>query len=174
MKESFLNRGKKYIPGMRIIKSALSVTICILIANIIFNKTSIEITGFYAGIAALFTLEGTFAESKNKGKSRVIGTLIGGSVALCIYYFNVHLTNNNFEVIFIFIGIIIAIQLCNVTNNQAGTMAAGVAFLASMTISADNYEFYILIRTLETMYGVCVALVVNKYFFPYEKKKTKI
>lgn len=161
---------QRLIPGMRIIKTALSATLCVMLANLIHYTIEIDITGFYASIAAVFTLESTMQNTKIKAKSRLLGTIIGGGVALVLYYLNILLTGGNIQFLIIFIGIIISIQLCNVFNLQTGIMAACVAFLASVTISSDEYMFYIVIRTLETMYGVIIALVVNRYLFSIKHK----
>lgn len=76
------NRNKKIkFPGMRVVKTVISVYICFLISFI--RKTS----PFYSAIASILCMQNSHDDSIKVGKSRMIGTIIGalyGLVAIII------------------------------------------------------------------------------------------
>ncbi len=163
---------KKYLPGLRIIKTALAITICALTTTIISNIISTEISFFYAGLTVIFVMQKSEKESKEQVRARTMGTIIGGLVALFITFLRIDIFNNNFDLIFLFIGIVLVIQILNLMNFKTGVVIATIMMLASFNDRENTYSFYIAFRCIETLYGAYVAYFINKFFMPFKEKRT--
>lgn len=165
-------------PGLRNIKTALSVVICALTIQIFNLITGLNIEYFYAGITAVFTMQQTNDQSKHRAKSRVWGTLIGAFIAIIIgiIRFKILPWHNEgliqiFNLIYLFLGIIITIWIIDYFNLTFGVMVGCVMIISSFTIHEEYFVLYTILRGLETFYGVYISLLVNKYIFPYQKIK---
>lgn len=67
--------------GLRNIKTAISVTLCMVIFDIINRDNA-----FFACIAAVFCMKDTVSSSISMGKNRIIGTIIGGLIGIFLIY----------------------------------------------------------------------------------------
>ncbi len=161
---------KKYLPGLRIIKTALAITICALTANIVSNFVDYNISFFYAGLTVIFVMQKSEKESKEQIHARTMGTIIGGLVALFITFLRIDIFNNNLDLLFLFIGVILVIQILNLMNFKTGVVIATIMMLASFNDRESTYFFYIVFRCLETLYGAYVAYFINKFFLPLKEK----
>lgn len=157
-----------YKPGMRAIKSAFAVLLC-LIAGYALKRESM----FYAVIAAVICVQPTFDKSKNVGINRFIGSLIGGLIG----YFSLELllaVNKEINWLFIFInsvGVIIVIYVCNFFGVKEATTIACIVFLNLVTnFDRDSRDafLYVLNRMTDTTIGIIFGVLVNRIDF---KKK---
>ncbi len=165
---------KKYLPGLRIIKTAIAITFCALTANILSSFVGYNISFFYAGITVVFVMQKSEKESKEQIHARTMGTIIGGIVALFITFLRIEVFNNNLDLFFLFIGIVLIIQLLNLMNFKTGIVIATIMMLASFNDRDSTYFIYIIFRCLETLYGAYVAYFINKFFMPIKEKPSKI
>ena len=142
--------------GMRNIKTAISVFLCMIILNAFQNTSS-----FYACIAAVITMQGTVHGSFTSGKSRMVGTIIGatwGLVLALISPSNIFLTT---------LGIIFVIYILSFFEEKDSISIACVVFLAIMiNINQDSALIYSLKRVVETFMGISIAVLVNYLIFP--------
>jgi uncharacterized membrane protein YgaE (UPF0421/DUF939 family) len=93
--------------GMRNIKTALSVFICLLFFEAINRDKAL-----FACMAAVMCVQNTIEDSMKIGISRIIGTIIGGlSGALILYIVNTFF-DDRILIIIIPLGIMILIKLC--------------------------------------------------------------
>lgn len=142
--------------GMRNIKTAISVFLCMLILNF-FQNTS----PFYACIAAVITMQGTVHGSFTAGKNRLIGTIIGATFGLIfalISPVNILLTS---------IGIIFIIYFLSFADKKDSISIACVVFLAIMiNVNQGNALIYSFKRVVETFIGITVAVFINYLIFP--------
>lgn len=142
--------------GMRNIKTAISVFLCIIILRA-FNNTF----PFYACIAAVITMQGTVHDSFATGKNRMIGTIIGaiyGLIFALISPNNIFLTS---------IGIVLVIYFLNLFNRKNSISIACVVFLAIMTnLTQVTPLIYSLNRVTETFIGIFVSVLVNYFIYP--------
>ncbi|MCB2288265.1 aromatic acid exporter family protein [Clostridium sp. CS001] len=142
--------------GMRNIKTAISVFLCMLILKL-FKNTS----PFYACIAAVITMQGTVHGSFTAGKNRLIGTIIGATFGLIfalISPVNILLTS---------IGIIFIIYFLSFADKKDSISIACVVFLAIMiNVNQGNALIYSFKRVVETFIGITVAVFVNYLIFP--------
>ncbi|MCF6465249.1 FUSC family protein [Clostridium sp. Cult2] len=149
--------------GMRTIKTALAVSLTILISQL-FNLRS----PFFAGIAAIIAMQTSVSESFTTGKNRMYGTILGGIVALIFSYFALE------SVLSIGIGIIIIIYTCNLFGWKKSVQISNMVFLSIIL----NYEEgsrlnYALYRTLDTLIGLVIGTLIN-YFIVPPKAEDKI
>ncbi|MBU3144318.1 aromatic acid exporter family protein [Clostridium sp. CF012] len=141
--------------GMRNIKTAISVFICIIILRA-FHSTF----PFYACIAAVITMQSTVHNSFTTGKNRMIGTIIGaiwGLTFALISPNNVFLSS---------IGIVFVIYSLNLLNRKNSIIIACVVFLAIMTNLKEGTPLvYSFNRVIETFLGIFVSVLVNYLIF---------
>lgn len=142
--------------GMRNIKTAIAVVLCVLISRILKLEYS-----FYAAIAAIISMENTVTTSFHTGKNRMLGTLVGAGIGfLCAAI----LPGN---AIICGIGIIIVIYICNLLKWSKSVSIACVVFMAIMVnLNGKNPFFYSLNRILDTFIGITVAVFVNYFVCP--------
>ncbi len=162
---------KKYLPGLRIIKTALAITFCALSANILSDFIGQNVSFFYAGLTVIFVMQKSEKESKEQIHARTMGTIIGGLVALFITFLRIDIFNNNFDLFFLFIGVILVIQILNLMNFKTGVVIATIMMLASFNDRENSYSYYIVFRCLETLYGAYVAYFINKFIFPLKEER---
>lgn len=157
---------KKHLPGLRIIKTFIAVLICLvtLYAFKYYNP-------IYAAISCVLMMKSTVEESFNGGKYRIIGTILGGIVSLILLNFIrfINLSHESyFTVLIISFGVMIVLMVTKITNanSNVGSMA-GVVLLITMlahSSATDNTFMYVFIRVLETIYGIVIAVIINRHF----------
>lgn len=144
--------------GMRNIKTAISVFICIILLSA-FHSTF----PFYACIAAVITMQSTVHNSFTTGKNRMLGTIIGAIWGLT---FAIISPNNAF---LISIGIVFVIYSLNLLNRKNSIIIACVVFLAIMTNLKEGTPLvYSFNRVIETFVGIFVSVLINHLIFPPE------
>lgn len=146
--------------GMRTIKTGIVVSLTLLISDLL-NLDS----PFFAAIAAVIALQASVSESLTMSKNRMLGTILGGIIALLFTYF---VPSN---ILTIAIGIIIIIHICNILGWQKAIQLATMVFLSILM----NYEEgsrlgYALDRTLATLVGLVVGTVFNYLVVPPASK----
>lgn len=154
--------------GARTLKTGLSVFLCILFFEIIQRPYP-----FYACIAAVICLKETVETSMQMGKNRIIGTLIGGMIGLILTFIVDTLNLTPIISIITAIGVILSIYICNLLKKNASVSISCIVIIAIMvnlktTISYD----YAINRMIDTFIGIILAILVNKYVYPYDKSKT--
>lgn len=142
--------------GMRNIKTAISILVCLIIANVLKLEYP-----FYAAIATVISMENSVTNSFTAGKNRVMGTFVGAGVGLAfasIQPENVWLCA---------LGTIVVIYLCNLLKWNKSVSIGSIVFLAIMLNLQGASPFqYSLNRITDTLIGVGVAVLVNYLVFP--------
>lgn len=148
--------------GLRNIKTAISVCICL----VLFSKDP-----FFAAIASVMCMQDTVENSLKIGGNRVLGTLIGGLLGLVFLYSTRLIHAENFIPLITAIGVSCAIYLCNVINKPAASAMSSLVLIAIMIAPITSNPFiYASKRTIETTLGIVVAILVNKYIKPPKEK----
>ncbi|VYU57263.1 FUSC family protein [Clostridium tertium] len=147
--------------GSRNIKTGIAVLICLL-----FWRNSL-----FAAIAAVICMQDTVENSLRIGKNRLIGTLLGGVLGLIL------LSTVNFFSLMAFLpivtslGVIIIIYCCNVIKKPAACSIASIILIGILVSNGyDDPLMYSIRRTVETAFGVVVAILINMYVNPPEDK----
>ncbi len=156
--------NKKYKLGLRAIKTAISVFLCLLIA-FIFNRTDT----LFASIAAIICLQPTYNETFNSGLQRLVGTLIGGVVGYLILLAIYKLPFKEITTLFVApIAILTVIYICNVINQPSSVSISCIVVLSVVMWPNGNISdsfLYVVNRVLDTSMGIVVAMLVNRFTF---------
>lgn len=190
------------IIGMRTVKTAIAVFLCLLIFVILklvelapgvdegfaFNWYN----PFFGGLATCYSLQSTRQKSVEQAKNRCIASLIGGTLAILLIFFyglcggvwpslsNISLTNYNTYLAYLLTSCftILVIVVGNLVKQPQAIFVALLTFL-SVTInpntSVANWEFRFGInRILSTIVGVLIALCVNSMFNIHWRKRQNL
>ena len=155
--------------GLRTIKSALAVFLCLLFFP---NEP------FFACLTTIFCIQDTVSNSVKIAINRGLGTILGASVGLLFlivcrfltYNIDIYFIRKPLVYLTIALGIITVIYLCNLINKTGAINISCIAFLAVTTTHAFGHPVqYAVNRTIETLFGILVGLLVNKFILPPEK-----
>lgn len=144
--------------GMRTIKTILAIFACLSISALLGQGEPI-----YALIAAVLTMRDTVANSVSFGIARLISIAIGGSIGLAFHALGVNSLPPYFSIPIICAGAFLALYITLVIKNPTATAYALIMLLIVFYGPAgDQYEL-VLRRIIETIGGVVIAVVINKY-----------
>ena len=153
---------KNLIPGGRIVKTALAVLICLILAYIIDYDYPI-----YAVIAGVLMMKESSDETKWAGFNRMKGTVLGGVISyITLMIFGKWLDTiwgpfiMSFSVI-----VVLSITKWMDQDSYVGSMSSVVLLITLMGhASTSRGAFvYVVIRTVETLVGILIAFFVNEY-----------
>ncbi len=146
--------------GMRNIKTSTAVFLCLLIFQLINRENSIQ-----ACIAAVICMQNTVVDSYKRGFQRVIGTIIGGITGGLVLFIVTNLGSEDLLIFIIPLGITLLIYICvNIDMKQSVVICCVVYLSILITKSHEGgYLLYTLNRVIDTIAGIMVALLVNKY-----------
>ncbi|MGG7079110.1 FUSC family protein [Clostridium sardiniense] len=154
--------------GLRNIKTALAVTVCMVIFQLIGRENA-----FYACIAAVICMKDTVSSSFTMGKNRLIGTIIGGVFGILIIFIMIKLPFlYNYNAFVTGFGIVGVIYTCNLFNKPGSVTIACIVLIGIMiNYSGPQSYAYAIGRSIDTAIGIIVAILINKYFNPPEEKE---
>jgi uncharacterized membrane protein YgaE (UPF0421/DUF939 family) len=155
--------------GMRIWKTVIAVFICAILGMIF------DIHPFYSMIAAILCMQANTNESIKKGMIRCVGTFIGGFMAVLILLVIDHTPLVPFSLLYyILISLCIApvIYLTVALNRESSAFIACVVFLSIVLshFDTENHYLFALQRILETIAGILIAIIINKFIKNPDKK----
>jgi uncharacterized membrane protein YgaE (UPF0421/DUF939 family) len=146
--------------GMRVFKTVVAVYLCFLIS---FIKKSIP---FYSTIAAILCMQNDNNNSFQAGKSRMIGSLIGGLYGfiaiILINFLNIELFNYIYYLLLSLF--LIPIIYTNVNLNSSSSTYIGCVVFLSITVSHGNDiapMYFAFNRVIDTLIGIGVSLAIN-------------
>lgn len=156
--------------GARNFKTALSILLCIVILKVLGFQSP-----FYACIAAVICLTDSYESSIKTGKNRMIGTIIGGLLGMVATIILSFYNTFWFRTIIIFVFTIAVIYLCTVLKKPGSVSIACIVLLANLLLNRDYSNYiYTFSRIIETFIGVIIAVAVNAYILPPNRKKNKL
>ena len=156
----------RYKIGMRNVKTALSVGVCLLFFQFIGVGDGIQ-----AAIAAIICMKSSLQNSIQTGIERVIGTAIGSTLGVMSLLI---IEKISFQVstLLAITGIILIIYLCNIFKVQASIVIGLVVFLIILIGEKDVPPIqYGIVRLAETIFGIITAYVINRFFDPRHIRK---
>lgn len=160
-----MKKIRKYFPfGSRVLKTALSVAIAVLLSRLITDNTDAV---FFAAFGAMLGIERSISAALRQGLTQVVsvvcGTVLGYGAAL--------LFPNSTPAVLVGTGILVVIVLCNrLKINYAITLSSLVFLSATLTPSDDLLGDSIL-RVVFTAGGILIALLINIVIRPYSNKR---
>ena len=157
-----------YRIGMRVVKSAAAVMICLLISLLFKGWDTMAI----AAVSAIVTIRPTRVETMSSGMFRVIGTIFGGAVGILTVFIGLFLPyyNEGLFVVVIPLMLLLNMYVCNVLKMQDScTISCVVTILVAAHVNRDasvgSALIFTLFRVSDTLIGVVVATVMN--ILPY-------
>lgn len=154
--------------GMRTMKTALAVMICILLFQITNRREPL-----IAALAAVFSLRQDLTTTVSFGRSRILGNSMGGLFAI-FYFFVKQFVHQDFLLELLLLPLLVAliIIISDGINNNAGIVSA-IATMLLITLSVTRSEsiFFALQRVVDTFIGTFVAIAINFIILPPEKEK---
>lgn len=149
--------------GSRNIKTALSVLVCL-----VFWPNSL-----FAAIAAVICVQDTVENSLNIGINRLIGTLLGGILGVIFLYITNGLHLQKVLPLVVSIGVSLIIYICNLIKKPSACSISSITLMGILVSQGYNDPLiYSIQRTVETAFGVIVAILINKYIHPPKEKNT--
>ncbi|MDL2273002.1 aromatic acid exporter family protein [Oscillospiraceae bacterium OttesenSCG-928-G22] len=145
-------------PGLRIFKTALSVFLCLLIAQIIGHKAPI-----YACVAAILATRSTVENSVSYGITRIVATLIGAAMGGILLFFDLGRVNAYLEIALLAIGCFATLYVCTLLKVPDAAALSCIIFLSIVLQNTDNKYYAALVRLIETVAGLVVSILVNKF-----------
>lgn len=148
-------------PGMRVIKTCLAITICLIIE--FFRGTSMP---YHSSIAAIVCMQPTLKSTFKTAGDRTIGTLIAGIYSflfITIFHQQMQMSLDSFSY-FILIGVMtLPLMMLIIALKKQGGLAITVVVFILIVISAGetNPLNYTIERVLGTLIGIGVALFIN-------------
>lgn len=156
--------------GMRIVKTALAAGICLQVFY--WLNLGSNINGVYAAVAATICMKTSLQQTVRTGIDRTVGTVIG-SVVGTLFLLLSRLVPESFFALIATAGVIFVIYLCNIFKLQLSVVISVVVYLVILVVPRDIPPLlYGVARLGETLFGIFVALAVNKFFdFRYIRSK---
>lgn len=160
MKNSNFSKFFKTFFGLRMLKTALAISITLAVAHAINLKMPIM-----AGLSAVVTMSNSVFDSFHKSIYRMISTILGVIIAASFR------TLNFDGSIPVFIGVLLIINFCNYMKWKDATTLAIMVFIVVM-LQKSSYPDYLtplqygLNRIIDTGVGLVVGVLVNAFVFP--------
>lgn len=156
---------KRFIPGLRIIKTGVAVFLCFLFFSM-FNQHR----PVHAVLACILTMRVTSEETVIVGLQRVKGTFLGGIISifalLTIESLNIP-DDSLYYSLMISLAIVVSFMFCKGFEMEpyVATMS-GVVLVITLISHSDshlNVFTYVGGRIIETLIGITIAFLVNRF-----------
>jgi len=160
-------------PGLRIIKTFIAVTLAMIISALRPG----EGLPFYSAIAAIICLKSDVEVSRDIGINRILGTILGGLCGL-LYLLIVpaNYLPKILELILISLISSVIIWVMAMAGKPKAISIMAIVFL-SITMNHGNEGnlpfLFAFNRTFDTMVGVIMAIVVNRFDFEFSDNYKK-
>lgn len=156
--------------GMRTLKSALSVMICILLFHISDRGAPL-----IAALSAVFALRQDLTTSVSFGRSRIIGNVFGGALAMLYFLIQTHFHSQFLLQLFLLpTFVIVIIVFSDGIGNNAGIISGiSTMLLIAMSIPEGESLIFAFNRVLDTFIGILVAVLLNLYVHPKKQEREK-
>ncbi|MGN0584394.1 MAG: HAD hydrolase family protein [Ruminococcus sp.] len=162
---------KKFPPiGQRIIKSSVSVALCMIVYYIRSLMPISNGIPFYSALAALWCMQQYGSTTKNNAWQRIFGTLTGAAfgLALLLGVDFIHITAPVFVYMAASAMIIPVIYFTVIMNKRNAAFFSCVVFLSIVLNHSfdDNPYIFVLNRVIDTFIGIAVGVGVNNFHLP--------
>ena len=159
-----MTKRQRHIIGLRIFKTALAVTLSILLVRLFVTNT---LTEFYAAFGAAIAMETTFYKSLRQALTQLIGVLAGTVVG----YLSALLFPTFTPAWIAGLGVLILLVLSRIFKLSFSASLSCIIFLSACLMPPENILRDSLFRLRDTAVGIGVALVINALIRPYNNKK---
>ena len=145
--------------GLRVAKTMISVTLVALVYSLIGRNPC------FACIGAVFGMGPGLTESKRSGGNRIVGTIVGGLVALGFFPLYFYRPLGIPSWVFLALGLFVLLYGSQLLGVQS-TIQPGVVvyFVVIFTVPAERFVTYIIDRIIDTGIGVALSLGISRAF----------
>ena len=170
---------KSHFPriGMRIVKSAFAVGLCLFIYYILGLK---EIP-FFLVIAALQGLQQYQRDVKEVAVRNVVGTLIGAGISLVVLLLQRFVPVPEsyaylWFCVIVTLGVAAALYSAVVLGHGPSAYFSAVVYLCIIMVDMDNQSpvLYVFKRLVETLIGIGIGMAVNNIHMPHRRDKNTL
>ncbi len=162
--------------GMRMIKTAVAVFICLLIYILRGYRGMV----IQSTIAAIICMQPYVSDTKKLARNRIISTAMGGAWALLYLLMmqQIPVLGENMLVAYLLmaLGVIAVLYTCVLMKLTDNATLSAIVFLCVIitfpVVEAPLQQT--LDRMIDTIIGVCVAIVVNMMHLPKEKHPERV
>lgn len=148
--------------GMRNVKTAVSVLLCLVIYQI-WGRDGVML----ACIAAILSMQGTLEKSFFTGLYRVIGTVIGGVFGGAFLTLSNMTLGGKLYMLYAAVGVVLIIYLETLIDRPESVSISCIVFLIIMVdLEQQGALSYAFNRTVDTLVGIACALIVNLLIKP--------
>lgn len=158
--------------GMRIIKSAVAVSICLIISTFL-NREEMRI---YSSLAALWCIQPYYGDMKKNALQRICGTAVGSVYGVVVTFLEICVldirgTIPGFLLVSVFIVLVLWTTVC--LKVQTSSYYSCVVFLSITVahITDSNPWMFIVHRISETLLGIVVGILINAAHLPRKKQR---
>ena len=111
--------------------------------------------------------------SLHTGINRLIGTLLGGILGVVFLYITNGFHLQKVLPLVVAIGVSLIIYICNLIKKPSACSMSSITLMGILVAPVyANPLMYSLQRTVETAFGVIVAILINKYIHPPKENNT--
>ena len=157
-----LKKWSKFRIGPRTLKTALAVTLSIIMVSFYGSSTSNLI---FATIGALSAMGATFKESLQSCFSQIAGVLFG--VVAGVLLLSMHMP----PLIASGIGIIIVITFYNFIHLHIPPTLACIVVVTICNLTTTTPFVYAIERIWDTAIGLIIGMLINLFIYPYDNSK---
>lgn len=151
----------RYKIGMRTVKTVVAVGICLLVFQFFVPKSSIN--GIQAALAATICMKSSLQNTLRTGLDRAAGTVVGSVMGVLFLLLSAVVPAVLISALGI-VGVLLIIYMCNVFRLQASVTISIVVFLIILIGESDIPPlFYGLARLGETIFGIFIAYIINRF-----------
>lgn len=148
--------------GPRTLKTALAVTLSIIMVSFYGSSTSNLI---FATIGALSAMGATFKESLQSCFSQIVGVLFG--VIAGVLLLSMHMP----PLLASGIGVIIVITFYNLLRLKISPTLACIVVVTICNLTSATPFVYAMERIWDTAIGLIIGILINLFIFPYDNSK---
>ena len=157
-----LKKWSKFRIGPRTLKTALAVTLSIIMVSFYGSSTANLI---FATIGALSAMGATFKESAQSCFSQIAGVLFG--VVAGVFLLSMHMP----PLLASGIGIIIVITFYNFLHLQISPTLACIVVVTICNLTTTTPFIYAMERIWDTAIGLIIGMLINLFIYPYDNSK---
>ncbi len=165
--------------GMRTIKTAICVLICLVINHLFGQAISLN-----AAIAAIVCMQSTIENTFRTGANRLIGTAFGGAFGMLLLFVTQSFSAEYLYLILMPLGIIASIYMCNAAHMPGSAVICAIVYISVLVsplfpAEGDTTSPYLLAvyTIIDTAIGIVVAMLVNRFIMPprmYESRQVHL
>ena len=146
--------------GLRAFKTALAVTVTLLIAKALGTYSPI-----FSGLGAIVAMARTLKDALREARTQFVGVILGGIIGFLLL-----LISPVPSPLLTGVGILAAIVLCNLLGLYYAVSLSAIIVLSVCVSTSGSPMIEMVYRLVDTSIGLIVGLVVNMLIKPYNNR----